>query len=65
MTLAAIADADGTVSINTVKSAIDKSESPNGLSPVTTIISKNGKARPTKKIRLDGKSRLIKFWVTG
>lgn len=47
MTLAAIAEADGTVSAQTVMRAIDKSEIPNGISPVT-IISKNGKARPTK-----------------
>jgi hypothetical protein len=48
MTLSAIAAADGTVSTQTVMRAIDDSEIPNGISPQTTIISKNGNARPTK-----------------
>jgi hypothetical protein len=48
MTLSAIAKADGTVSTKTVQRTLDKSELSNDISPPTTIISKNGKARPTK-----------------
>ena len=47
MTLSAIAAADGTVSINTVKSAIDNS----------TL--QNCKVEPTKVIGKDGKARLL------
>ena len=48
MTLSAIAAADGTVSINTVKSAIDNSTLQNCKVEPTKVIGKDGKARPTK-----------------
>ena len=55
MTLSAIAAADGTVSINTVKSAIDNSTLQNCKVEPTKVIGKDGKARPTKyATRQDG-----------